>query len=213
MGPVFVHGQQVPDIAVEIAVQVLNQRGGRVDNGLTVPHPDQALDALETAGSAVLEGVEQLHHRQRAFALADKVNRLFLQRLFGQGRDMAADHDDRDVLVVLLDRPALFAGARHLLRRGRRLVPEDDHPDQSGIGDLDPFGDGGGVQVLRLAIHDGDGKTMVAGVSPDQAAPQRRLHRRQMSAQFLVNFMAATRIDQQQVQGGFFRGFSHPLQS
>jgi len=79
-------------------------------------------------------------------------------------------------------------------------MTEDNHSDQPGRDRCNSFGNVIDVQVLRLAIQDFNGITLVADVPPDQTAPQRRLHRRQIRAQFLVNFIPAAWVDQQQVE-------------
>ena len=75
--------------------------------------------------------LEQAVDCHGAFAGTCVIDRFLRQSLLRQGCDMAACNDDRLLRDGVLDRLARFAGRRHLLGRGRGLVPEYDHADEA----------------------------------------------------------------------------------
>ena len=60
-----------------------------------------------------------------------------------------------------------------------------------------PLCDVAGVELLRLGIEDRDAMAAIAHIAGDQAAPERRLDRRQLVAEILIDAPAFAGIDQQ----------------
>ena len=109
-----------------------------------------------------------------------------------------APHDD-DLLLGrrFLDRGRYGAGADHLLRGGRRLMAVHDQTDQPRLVLTYSLCDVAGVELVRLGIEDRDAMTAIAHIAGDQAAPERRLDRRQLVAEILIDAPAFAGIDQQ----------------
>ena len=166
MGAVAVHGQQMPDIAVQFLVEVAGQRGGWVVANVVAVAPYKPLDVGIIGGEIgffgiVLQDVEQLPDRCRSFAVAGPVDALFGHCAFRQRRDMTADDDDLAVRLAIFDRGAGGARGHHLLGGGGRLVPEHDHADEPWVAAPHFLGDIFLVPVHGFGIDDFDGIAMI----------------------------------------------------
>src|SRR5262249_52960460 len=127
MRPVLLHWQQVPGVAVQVLVEVIDEggRGGAAD--LAVVPPDQALDAPVVVRDTRPKNLEEFRDRDRSLPVAGEVNGLFAEGLLGQGGDVPADHDYWQLRILVLNGPAGWAGGNHLLARRGRLMAENNH--------------------------------------------------------------------------------------
>ena len=155
MRAIFVHRQQIPRIAVQILVEILDQ--GRREILLRIwplSHQTRPWTLAKSWGLARAQDVEQFLHRDRALAVADEIDRGFAQRALGKSGGVATDDDDALIGIARLDRETGRGRRRHLLGRGRRLMAEYDHTDQAGIACRDLIRHRIDAKLIRFGIDD-----------------------------------------------------------
>ena len=95
MRAVFFHRQQMPNVPVEIRIEILDQRRRWVLSYLSLFTPDQTLDPGKIRRGTGVESLQELMDRNRAFTIAAEVHGFFLHRSFRKSGDMTSSDDDQ----------------------------------------------------------------------------------------------------------------------
>ena len=80
VGPVFLHRQQIPDVAVQVLVEILDQRRREIIADLIVVPPHQALHLGKIVRCVRAKASQGAPNRYRPLAVAGEVDWLLAQR-------------------------------------------------------------------------------------------------------------------------------------